>query len=261
VRIDVDGTALEVDEYGNGPAVVLVHGLGGTGIDIWKKLAATLAEDFRVVTYDLRGSGRSEVSPGPYSVEQFAEDLGGVIDALEIDSVALVGHSLGGVIAFEYAAAHPARVRAVVGVGAVPGIPPERRELLRQRGETVRTSGMPAAAENIAATSIAATFREAHPEQFQELVSLIASNSAEGYAAQCDAIVAMTTSEKLDRVTAPVLLVCGALDLASPPTLNHDNAARLASASVVEIEDCGHVIPWEKPAELLAAARPFLLEN
>ena len=261
MRVDVDGTVLEVDEYGAGPAVVLVHGLGTTGIDIWKKVLAQLATSFRVVAYDLRGSGRSDVPPGPYTVELLAGDLAGVVDALELDRFAIVGHSLGGVIALEYAAAHPERVSAVVGVGAVPGIGRGRRETLRERGRTVAAKGMTSVAESVATSSLAPSFRERHPEEFQALVSLLASNRPEGYAAQCEALYTMTTEGRLDRVTAPVLLVCGELDAASPPALNHENAARLARASVVEIPDCGHVIPWEKPDELLAAAVPFLEEH
>jgi 3-oxoadipate enol-lactonase len=261
VRLDVDGTGIEVDEYGAGPAVVLIHGLGGTGIDIWKKIAADLATEFRIVTYDLRGSGRSDVVHGPYTVEQLASDLDAVVDGLALESVALVGHSLGGVIALEYAASHPNGIRAIIGVGAVPGIAAERREVLRQRGERVAVEGMAAVAEDVAASGLAPSFREAHPEEYQELVSLLASNQPEGYAAQCEALFTMTTSDRLDRVTAPVLLVCGELDMASPPTLNHENASRLPNASVVEIADCAHIIPWEKPDELLAAARPFLLDH
>jgi 3-oxoadipate enol-lactonase len=261
VRLEVEGTEIEVDEYGDGPAVILIHGLGGTGIDLWKKIAAELARDFRVVTYDLRGSGRSDVTPGPYTIEQLAADLGGLVDGLRLDSVALVGHSLGGVIALEYAGTDPDRVRAVVGVGAVPGIAMERRELLRQRGETVARDGMAAVADSVAASGLAPSFRAAHPEEYQELVSLLASNQPAGYSAQCEALFTMTTSERLDRVKAPVLLVCGELDMASPPALNHENAARLPNAAVIEIPDCAHIIPWEKPDELLTAARPFLLDH
>ena len=68
-EITVNGVRTWYEEVGTGEPVVLVHGLGGTGQDIWKKVLAELAETFRVVAYDLRGSGRSDAPPGPYTVE------------------------------------------------------------------------------------------------------------------------------------------------------------------------------------------------
>jgi pimeloyl-ACP methyl ester carboxylesterase len=69
------------------------------------------------------------------------------------------------------------------------------------------------------------------------------------------------TDDHLPQAEAPVLLVCGELDMASPPAMNQENAARLPNATLVEVADCAHIIPWEKPEELLDAARPFLRAN
>jgi pimeloyl-ACP methyl ester carboxylesterase len=69
------------------------------------------------------------------------------------------------------------------------------------------------------------------------------------------------TAGHLAQVQAPVLLVCGELDMASPPAMNRENATRLPNATLVEVPDCAHIIPWEKPEELLDAARPFLRAN
>ena len=102
---------------------MLVHGLGGTGADIWKHQIPGLAGDFRVVSYDLRGSGRSEVSPGPYSIGLLCDDLRALVDALNLGRVALVAHSMGGSIALTYAARYSGDVSALVGVGAPAEFP------------------------------------------------------------------------------------------------------------------------------------------
>ncbi len=260
MELEVNGARMAVDEYGAGAPVVLVHGLGTTATDLWKNVTAELASDFRVVAYDLRGSGSSQVAPGPYPIELLAGDLAALIDALGLDRVAIVGHSLGGGIALQYAAAHPERTRAVVGVAAVAEPPKPRKQAMRERADAVETNGMAAVAEDVAADGIAPSFREAHPEELQELISLLASNSPEGYAAQCRTLATMSAPD-LARISAPVLLVCGELDVPSPPSMNRDVAARLPDAEVVVIPDCAHIIPWEKPAELLAAARPFLVRT
>jgi 3-oxoadipate enol-lactonase/3-oxoadipate enol-lactonase/4-carboxymuconolactone decarboxylase len=260
-EIEVNGARTHYDEDGRGEPVVLVHGLGGTGVDIWKHVIAPLAAEFRVISYDLRGSGRSEVTEGPYAVELLADDLGALLDALELGRVALMGHSLGGGIVLRYAATHPERVRAVVGVGAVVEPPEPAKAGLQARAEAVEAGGMAAVAETVATNGLAPSFREANPEEFQEFVSLLAANDPAGYAAQCRALVAMALTPLLERVEAPALLVCGEVDQASPPAANRENAARLRDARLVEIPDCAHIIPWEKPEQLLAAALPFLREH
>jgi 3-oxoadipate enol-lactonase len=259
-EIVVNGVRTVYEEHGTGDPVVLVHGLGGTGTDTWKKVIAPLAEDFRVVVYDLRGSGKSNVTPGPYSVDLLAEDLDALVSALGLGQVALIGHSLGGGIVLRHAASSPDRVRAVVTVGAVAEPLEQAKAGLEARAQTVESDGMAAVAEMVATGGLAPSFREAHPEEFQELISLLASNDPEGYAAQCRAVVAMT-ADHLPQVEAPVLLVCGELDQASPPAMNRENAARLPNATLAEVADCAHHIQWEKPDKLIAAARPFLLAN
>jgi pimeloyl-ACP methyl ester carboxylesterase len=148
-------------------------------------------------------------------------------------------------------------VSAVVAVGAVAKPHDQAKAGLQTRAETVESQGMAAVAEAVATSGLAPSFREAHPEEFQELISLLASNNPEGYAAQCRALVAMS-DDHLPQVEAPVLLVAGELDQASPPAMNRENAARMPKATLVEIAGCAHQIQWEKPDELLDAARPFL---
>src|SRR5262245_32136529 len=136
-EIVVNGIRTWYEEEGSGETVVLVHGLGGTGQDIWKKALAELAESFRVLAYDLRGSGRSDAPPGPYTIEGLADDLQALLVALGHQRVAIVGHSMGGGIALELAGRDPGRVRAVIGVGAVAQLPEQGRAGMATRAETV----------------------------------------------------------------------------------------------------------------------------
>lgn len=256
-QITANGALIAYEEYGTGPPVVLVHGLGGTGTDIWKHVIAELAEEFRVVVYDLRGSGTSETTPGPYTIDLLQQDLDALVSALDLGPVGLMGHSLGGGIALAEAARHPDRVRAVVGVGAVTTLPEAGREGMRTRAEAVEASGMVAVAETVATNGVSPAFRERQPEEFQELISMLGSANPAGYAAQCRALEVMDLTGELGAIRAPTLLVAGELDQASPVARNEANAA-LVGAELVVLPDCAHIISWEKPAELLAAARPVL---
>jgi aminoacrylate hydrolase len=139
-EITVNGVRTYYEEDGSGPAVVLVHGLGGSTA-LWAKVLPGLSVGHRVVTYDLRGSGRSARPDGPYSLDDLVADLDGVIDALGLAPAAVVGHSMSGAIVLAYAARHPEKVRAVVGVGAVTELPDAGRDGMRQRAATVRAEG------------------------------------------------------------------------------------------------------------------------
>jgi 3-oxoadipate enol-lactonase len=237
---------------------VLVHGLGGTGADIWKRQIPELVGEFRVIAYDLRGSGRSEVTPGPYTIDLLADDLRALVEALGLGRVALVAHSMGGSIALAYAARHPADVRALVGVGAPAEFPDQARAALAARAEAVEADGMGAVAETVATNGVSPTFREGNPEGFQALIAMLAANEARGYAAQCRALVGLDLAGRLGQIAAPVLLVSGDRDGVSPPAVTEANAARIADARFAIVEDCGHILTWEKPDVLASAAWPFL---
>ena len=251
---------LRYEQVGDGPPLVLVHGLGGTGAAIWKHHAQELARDFTVVVPDLRGAGASPRPAGPYSLQDFVDDLHRLVERLELVPAAVVGHSFGGSIVLEYAAQHPADVSSVVAVGAPTELSDAGREGLRTRAETVEREGMAAVAGTVATNGTAASFREGRPDEFRAYVELLESADPASYAATCRAVADLDIGDHLSRIAAPVLLVAGDSDGVAPQELNTRNAERIARASFVEIPDCGHIVPWEKPAALLEAVRPFLRE-
>jgi 3-oxoadipate enol-lactonase len=240
---------------------VLVHGLGGTGADIWKHQIADLAAEFRVIAYDLRGSGRSEVTPGPYTIDLLADDLRALVDALGLGRVALVAHSMGGSIALAYAARHPGDVRAVVGVGTPVSLPDQARAGLAARAENVEADGMAAVAETVATNGVSPTFGDQEPEQFQQLVAMLTANDPAGYAAQCRALVGLELVGRLGEIEAPVLLISGDRDGVSPPAVTGANALLLRNGRSAIVEDCGHILTWERPEALAGTGWPFLREH
>jgi pimeloyl-ACP methyl ester carboxylesterase len=122
--VQVDGVSLHVRVGGSGPAVVLIHGFGDTG-DMWSPLAAALAKDHRVVVPDLRGMGLSSKPDGGYDKKTQAADIRAVLDRLGIDKADIVGHDIGTMVAYAYAARYPDKTtRLVVMDAPVPGVPP-----------------------------------------------------------------------------------------------------------------------------------------
>jgi pimeloyl-ACP methyl ester carboxylesterase len=121
------GIRLHHQQVGDGPDVVMVHGLTGN-LAVWHlQIAPLLWDRFRILTYDLRGHGYSDMPPAGYTADDMAADLLELLDALEIERPAIVGHSYGADIALYFALAHPERVEHVVAIeGALPALVHER---------------------------------------------------------------------------------------------------------------------------------------
>lgn len=122
--IATSGATIHVRVGGSGPAVLLLHGYGETG-DMWIPLAAELARDHTVVVPDLRGLGLSSKPAGGFDKKTQAGDVGGVMDALNVQQADVVAHDIGNMVAFQFAAQYPQRVRKLVLIDApVPGVGP-----------------------------------------------------------------------------------------------------------------------------------------
>jgi pimeloyl-ACP methyl ester carboxylesterase len=122
--IDANGVTLHVRTGGEGPVVVLIHGFGDTG-DMWAPLAADLVRDHRVIVPDLRGMGLSSHPQEGYDKRTQAADIRTILTSLGIDQATIVGHDIGTMVAYAYAARYPDKTQKLVVMDApIPGIPP-----------------------------------------------------------------------------------------------------------------------------------------
>ena len=122
--LQTNGATLHVRIGGDGPAVVLLHGYGETG-DMWVPMAADLVRDHTVIVPDLRGLGLSAKPAGGFDKKTQAGDVAGVLATYGIDRIDLVAHDIGNMVAFQFAAQHPDRVKRLVLIDApIPGVGP-----------------------------------------------------------------------------------------------------------------------------------------
>ena len=258
MRIELDGFEAYYEELGSGPPVVLVHGLGASTA-IWGKVVPRLSEDFRVITYDLRGLCRSETPAPPYSLDMLVADLHGLVDGLGLERAGLVGHSLGGAIVLAYAIEHPERVSALVGVSAPSFTTQEQRVILAERAEAARRDGMATVSELHAAGGLPEAFKTAHPGDTAVYMGIIAGGDPEGYAALCGVTGALDLAAAgLRGIRAPVLLVEGELDSIVTPEAVRATASKIPHCEYVELQGCGHIVPFERPDDLIALVREFI---
>lgn len=253
--VDLNGHRAHVETDGAGPEVVLVHGLTGSVALTWSEVAPALARDHRVVCYDLRGAGRSEVTPGPYSLDLLAADLAALLTATGADTACLVGHSLGGAIALAAAALVPERVARVVTLGVALPLPEPGRQMLLDLAARAGTEGMPSVARTLANLGTCEHFRSRQPERLERFVTAIAAADPGGFAALAHAVAGVELASRLPGVRAPVTLVAASEDELSPPAANEQLAESLAAADVQLVRGSGHEMTLEQPAAVLELIR------
>jgi 2-keto-4-pentenoate hydratase/2-oxohepta-3-ene-1,7-dioic acid hydratase in catechol pathway/pimeloyl-ACP methyl ester carboxylesterase len=251
----VNGKELFVETEGSGPAVVLVHGLGGTG-NVYQPQVAALARQFTVVRFDLDGAGNSPLA-GPATVTGWAADIDALLDALSLPQAAVVGHSMGCLVAAHFAAERPERVTKLALLGPVRALPRQARQNTLARAETVRAGGMRAVADTIVAAATSERTRTERPVLAAFVREILLRQPAEGYAAACEALAA-AAEPAWDRITAPVHIISGTEDRTSPVAVGEALLGLLGNASQHVVRDIGHWHTIEAADEVTRQLQDFL---
>ncbi len=251
---------LAYDHAGAGPAVVLMHGIGGNRTN-WHDQLAALAADFHAVAWDARGYGLSDDFEGPLDFADFSRDLARLLDHLGAARAHICGLSMGGRIALDFHVRYPARVASLVLCDTFTGFdasftPEQRAEFVRSRKEPLLAGKEPRdIAPAVAATLIGPRSPRA---AYERVVASISALHKESYIKAIEATTGYDRIASLAGITVPVLLVYGADDRLTPVKLGREMAAQIAGARLVVIEDAGHLPNIERPAEFTAALLEFL---
>lgn len=252
-----------VEDEGEGPAVVCVHGLGGSS-NTWTPLMTALARH-RVVRVDLPGSGRSQRVEGTLSIERYVDCLRDVCARLRITRAHWLGHSMGTIVVQHIAAAHPELVTSVALFGPLIAPSDSARAALQARAGKAREGGvgMHDITQALLNTAISADTRQRLPVAVAFVRESLMRQDGEAYARSCDAL-AGAQAAAVERIAVPVLLVTGDEDGVAPPQSVRAMADRLhgaRSARVVVLSRCGHWTPVERPDECQRELREFLTAN
>jgi pimeloyl-ACP methyl ester carboxylesterase len=253
---EVNGTRLYYETAGRGPAVVLIHG-GLNDSRLWDEQMKPLSKRFRVVRYDLRGFGRSNAEPVEFWP---TEDLRALLDFLKIERATLVGLSLGGIVAADFALEHPERVERLVFVGAGlrgAGLPPDEGAAAARRvGEK---EGAEKYFEAFLASDLLAGLRT-RPKARELMRRMMVENyKANAYISAGHAqSPEPPTAERLGQIKAPTLVLVGSLDGRNLHIIADTLAAKIPGARKVIIRGASHHPPVETPRELNRALLDFL---
>jgi 3-oxoadipate enol-lactonase len=239
----------------SGPTLVFLNSLG-SDLRIWQEVIALLPPHLGILAFDQRGHGLSDAPSGPYTLPLLAADLRGLLDHLPLPQVLLVGVSVGGMIAQQFARSDPARVQGLVLCDTGARI--ATADYWSERAMAVRRGGLAPLAHLILARWVSGDYGDRHPAALRGYANMLTRTPAEGYAATCDALRDGDLRTQVSAIRVPTLVLCGDEDLATPPALGEELAAMIPDARFALITNAGHIPFIEQPAAVAAHIRSFL---
>jgi 3-oxoadipate enol-lactonase len=240
---------------GEGIPLVLINALG-TDLRIWDGVVPHLTDRSPVLRFDKRGHGLSDCPPAPYSIRDFSTDLLGLLDPLEISQAVIVGISVGGMVAMDFAAGWPERVHSMVLCDTAPVI--GTADLWNDRINRLRKEGMGCMAESILARWFSPAFKVEFPAAYQGYYNMLTRMPLEGYTGTCEAIRDADLTESTSTIEAHTLVLCGSEDVSTPPDLVRGLVELMPNAEFQEIPGAGHSICIEKPDLVAEQIKRFL---
>jgi len=234
-----------------GPAVVMVHGLGGSS-NTFQPLMEGLG-GHRVIRPDLPGAGRSALRPGTPGLMGLCQALRDLLRACSATSVHLVGHSMGTLLCQHLAAAEPKLVSGLTLYGPILEPPAAARAGLKERAAAARRDGMAGIADSVSKASLSAATHRGNPAAVAFVRESLLRQDPAGYAAHCEALAAAQPADH-GAIRCPTLLATGADDPVAPPEMARRLGTLIAGAQVEIVPDCGHWMTIEAPT----AARRLL---
>ena len=264
---------LYYEEQGTGYPLLLIMGLAADS-QAWLFQVPELAQHYRTISFDNRGIGRSNKPAGPYAIDAMADDAAGLLDALDIERAHVVGVSMGGMIAQELVLRHPSRVRGLVLACTFPepdaDVRRTREQSLTELGGSVGPDGQ--VQLDVSKIDPMMVFQSLMPRVFTpaflmsdlpKLMQLFGGAlqwgvSMEAILAQAGAAMAHRTTDRLQQITAPTLVITGDADLLIPPGNSDIIARAIPNAQLVKIAGGSHGFNFETPAVFNREVLTFL---
>lgn len=235
------------------PVIMFLNALG-TDVRVWEKVAGALSTDFRVLRYDKRGHGLTDVTAGPYTMRELADDALGLLNVLGLDRVHLCGASIGGMIAQQMAGTHAERFDRLVLCDTTQRV--SAPATYYERGLQVRRDGLAAVADGAMERWFTEPFRRTAAVAAYR--NMVARTPVEGYAACCDAIGGMDLAPAVSAIQAPALVLVGEDDTTTPPESARELEQALKDASMQVIPGAAHLACVEQSDSVARLIRGFL---
>ncbi|WP_425613756.1 alpha/beta fold hydrolase [Anatilimnocola sp. NA78] len=259
-QVSVGDLQLHVVQQGTGRPLLLVHGFP-LDHSMWQGQISALASDYRVIAPDLRGFGQSSVTSGTATMQQYADDLAGLLDALKItEPVVFCGLSMGGYVAWQFFARHRQKLAALIVCDSRAVADNEKAAAGRvETAAKVEKEGAKVVADAMLPKLFPASAVEAKAEFVTKTQEVMLSAPPAGVAAALRGMAERPDfTSQLPKIDVPTLILCGEEDAIAPAAEMKSIAGAIPGGKFVGIAGAGHMAPLEKPVEVNKALREFL---
>ena len=245
-------------EEGTGFPLVLIHGLNGDSTG-WAAVMPEFARHYRTIAPDVRGHGASGKPEMPYSIKQFSQDLLEFLQELKIQQAHLLGLSMGGAIAQQFALEHPERVKCLILVSTFSYIDPPLYGAFNRLRQSLSEGGYPAFFDEVVKLAFTSEFVSANAASIAELKERrIKINSPIAIGHATDACMAFNLKGKISQISHPTLIISGREDLFTPIHLSEQIHRSIRGSEWKIMEEVGHNLYIEKPSGMAQIVLEFL---
>lgn len=255
--LDHKGVTLNYRVAGQGEPLICIHGVGSY-LEAWDGVVERLADRFRILTFDLRGHGRSSKVQGRYEIDDFVDDVLALADHLGFDTFNLAGFSLGGLIAQRLALTHQERLRRLVLLATVAGRTDEERERVAARLAALQSGDRGAHYDASLSRWLTEDFQARNPELIARLRQRNTENDPDCYAASYRVLAQTDFGGLLDQIRVPVLIATGEHDAGSNPRMALYMHERIVGSKLHILPGLRHSILMEAPGQVAELMGGFL---
>ncbi|WP_373088530.1 alpha/beta fold hydrolase [Sneathiella sp.] len=241
------------------PVVTLSHSLC-CDLTAWDELAADLSKDYRVLRYSLRGHGESEATPGAYDFALLAKDMAAIQDYYGVTKSQIVGLSIGGMIAQEFALRYPERVLGLVISSSLCALLDGVAALWPKRIRQAQEKGMESHVQGSMERWLTRESLENNPELDARIRKMIRETSVEGYVGCAQAIAGIDLSGRIGDITAKTLVIVGREDEGTPVSASELIHRQIDGSKLVIVENASHQLAMERPELFNAHVRAHLAD-
>jgi 3-oxoadipate enol-lactonase len=242
---------------GEGPWLTMSHSLA-SNLTMWDEQAKLLSRKFKVLRYDTRGHGTSSASPGPYTLDQLADDAKALFDALGITQTHWVGLSMGGMIGETFALKHPGFFQSMVLADTTARRPANAEQMWGERIQTAEKQGMDALVEGTLGRWFTEPYRQSRRDVMERIGNHIRSTPVAGFVGCCHAISKIDVLDRLHEIKCPTLVIVGEEDHGTPPEMARAIHANLPGSELVLIPNAAHFSNVEQEKAFNDAMLAFL---
>jgi 3-oxoadipate enol-lactonase len=255
--IQIEGLKVEYQQTGAGPDLLLLHSLL-TEMSVFEEVLPALSRKHRLTCINLPGFGAS--TPATLnSVADHADHVARVMQGLSLPAnTDVFANGFGAFVALELAIRHGARFGRLMVADTVPAFPEPARVPFRGMAEKVRAGGMQTVLDAAIGRMFPPAFQAARPAVVAARKTALAAVDPQCFARACLALAQLDLQPLLGGIRNKTLVMCGALDLTTPPALAEQVARAIPGAQYREIPDSGHCPMLEKPAVLVALMEDFM---